>query len=242
MGAALTPVGARRIGAGSTGMSGVTSSTGGGGDVSDGVGIGSGGRGVGARSAWSNGGGVEAGGGTACVERSTAARGGAGARMSSSAGWMAGSIASTAGARAGSPLSRRRIRIKQSHQFAVSHFLSWPANHPQVKAPSSVSRETSGRNGHCPALVATHFDPAHPHTLDGARNSSPTCTPPLRFRRDPGWIPAPGRRTGIPDAPVPTRLVSRIISLRNPIDHGTGAVPGPSRCFRVRLPKRHRNT
>ncbi len=115
-------------GVGGRGSSGTSASTGddtrGGAWATSGVG-----GGVGASRAWSNGGGVEAGC-TASVSRSIAGDGGVAVRIRSSNGWPEGSTASTAGARVGSPLSRRRIRIKQSHQFAVSHCLSWPADRP----------------------------------------------------------------------------------------------------------------
>ena len=89
--------------------------------------------GVGGSSAWSNGGGVASGEEAACVSRSSAGREGTAVRTMSSAGWTGGSVASTAGTRPASPLSRRRIRIKQSQQFAASHYLSWPADPAQVK-------------------------------------------------------------------------------------------------------------
>ena len=88
------------------------------------------------RRAWSNGGGLGSTGGTATGSRSTGGRGGTVSTRRSSVAWLGDSTGSTAGDRGGgvaSPLSLRRIRIKQSRQFAVPHCLSWPAHPPQVK-------------------------------------------------------------------------------------------------------------
>jgi hypothetical protein len=86
------------------------------------------------RRAWSNGGGLGSTRGTASGSRSTGRTGVTTSNRRSSVNGLVDSTGSTDwGGGVGSPLSLRRIRIKQSRQFAVPHRLSWPAYHPQVK-------------------------------------------------------------------------------------------------------------
>ncbi len=146
--------------------------------------------GVGGSSAWSNGGGVASGEEAACVSRSSAGREGTAIRTMSSTGWTGGSVASTAGTRPASPLSRRRIRIKQSQQFAVSHYLSWPADPAQVKTRRMFHVKHSVETGIVRRSALHPRSSGHNYL---ATASTPSAAPALPLHGRKASRPAPER-------------------------------------------------